>query len=76
MSNESRSKQFLKLISKEDGSRESMIQRVARQIREAGYKKDLYVVTTDSQADAIRKSRRIKGSDRIGNCNLIQILAP
>lgn len=54
LSNESRSKQFLKLISKEDGSRESMIQRVARQIREAGYKKDLYVVTTDSQADAIR----------------------
>ncbi len=54
LSNESRSKQFLKLISKEEGHRESMIQRVARQIKEAGYKKDLYVVTTDSQADAIR----------------------
>ncbi len=54
LSNESRSKQFLKLISKEDGSRESMIQRVARQIRESGHKENLYVVTADSQADAIR----------------------
>ncbi len=56
LSNESRSKQFLKLISKEDGTRESMIQRVVRQIGECKFaeKNDLYVVTAESQADSIR----------------------
>ncbi len=57
LSNESRSKQFLKLLSKADGCRESMIQRTVRQIAETNLspKRDIYVVTTDSQADSIRR---------------------
>ena len=36
LSNETRSKQFLKLLSNGAGETESMVQRVYRQIREAG----------------------------------------
>lgn len=57
LSNESRSKQFLKLLSNGGSARESMIQRVARQIREFGEadEENVYIVTAESQADSIRK---------------------
>ncbi len=56
LSNESRSKQFLKLLTREDGIRESMIQRCVRHIKETGLAsdKDIYIVTAESQADSIR----------------------
>ncbi len=56
LSNESRSKQFLKMLTREDGTRESMIQRCVRHIRENGFvsDKDIYIVTAGSQADSIR----------------------
>ncbi|SDA66440.1 mannose-1-phosphate guanylyltransferase [Lachnospiraceae bacterium G11] len=56
LSNESRSKQFLKLLNRDDGSKESMAQRIVRQIRETINPNDdsLFFVTTESQADSIR----------------------
>ena len=56
LSNESRSKQFLKLLSNGEKARESMVQRVVRQIKESGLIKedDIYIVTAESQADSIR----------------------
>ena len=56
LSNESRSKQFLKLLSNGGNARESMVQRVVRQIKESGSIKedDIYIVTAESQADSIR----------------------
>lgn len=56
LSNESRSKQFLKLLSNKGKNRESMVQRVVRQIKESGAIKDddIYIVTAESQADSIR----------------------
>ncbi len=56
LSNESRSKQFLKLLGNENGTRESMVQRVVRQIQETleTNVSDIYVVTADSQVDVIR----------------------
>lgn len=54
LSNEARSKQFLQLLQNEDGDYESMIQRIYRQICEAGMGEDVYVVTGGAQVDAIR----------------------
>ncbi len=56
LSNESRSKQFLKLLENGENSRESMIQRVVRQIKESVTTNDdgIYIVTAESQADSIR----------------------
>lgn len=54
LSNEARSKQFLQLLQNNNKEHESMIQRVYRQIREAGMGNDVYAVTSSAQADAIR----------------------
>lgn len=54
LSNDARSKQFLKLLPLEGtDERESMVQRVVRQIREAGIEADITVATSVSQRDAI-----------------------
>lgn len=53
LSNDARSKQFLRLLTAPDGSRESMIQRVVRQIRAAHLTDDIVVATGASQKDAI-----------------------
>lgn len=54
LSNESRSKQFLQLLTAPDGSRESMIQRMERQIREAlGDEAEIIIATSQSQYDSI-----------------------
>ena len=45
LSNEIRSKQFLKLLSDGDGGHESMVQRVYRQIVQAGFKTFLVYCT-------------------------------
>lgn len=53
LSNNSRSKQFLPLLSKEDGTMESMVQRVIRQIDEANLTKDITIATNSTQLDII-----------------------
>lgn len=53
LSNDARSKQFLRLLTAPDGTRESMIQRVVRQIKSAGLTDDIVVATGVNQRDAI-----------------------
>ena len=53
LSNEARSKQFLRLLSSPDGSKESMVQRVIRQIKESGLSCPITIATSASQKDAI-----------------------
>lgn len=53
LSNDSRSKQFLKLLESPNGEPESMFQRVIRQIREAGLQDHITVATSLSQKDII-----------------------
>ena len=53
LSNEARSKQFLPLLEKENGGMESMVQRVVRQIKEAGLKADITLATNATQRDII-----------------------
>lgn len=54
LSNDARSKQFLRLLTAPDGSKESMIQRVVRQIRSAGLTDDIVVATGAAQKDSIQ----------------------
>ncbi len=53
LSNDARSKQFLRLLTGPDGEPESMIQRVVRQIRSARLTDDIVVATGVSQYDSI-----------------------
>lgn len=53
LSNNARSKQFLPLLEKQDGSMESMVQRVVRQAREANLTTDITLATNASQLDII-----------------------
>ena len=53
LSNDARSKQFLRLLDAPDGEKESMIQRVARQIKNADLTDDITIATGSSQKDAI-----------------------
>ncbi|BAU26330.1 mannose-1-phosphate guanylyltransferase [Aneurinibacillus soli] len=54
LSNEIRSKIFLKLLQTEDGGRESMIQRICRQLDSAGLLSSTYIVTHQSQFEIMR----------------------
>lgn len=53
LSNESRSKQFLKVLENEKGERESMVQRVWRQIDNAGLREHAYIGTSKAQVEMI-----------------------
>lgn len=53
LSNESRSKQFLPLLSAPNGEKESMVQRVARQIEESGIDCEINLATNLTQKDTI-----------------------
>lgn len=53
LSNNARSKQFLPLLETEDGTMESMVQRVVRQTRLARLTKDITLATNASQLDII-----------------------
>lgn len=55
LSNDSRSKQFLKVLPNEEGASESMIQRIDRQIRKYFPQAKILVTTSESQTDAIRR---------------------
>lgn len=54
LSNEVRSKQFLKILTKEDGSRESMVQRVYRMIKEVDPEATITIATSQSQIPQIK----------------------
>lgn len=54
LSNEVRSKMFLKLLTTEDGSRESMIQRVCRQLNSAGLLQSTYIITRENQIENMK----------------------
>lgn len=54
LSNDVRSKQFIKLFKDENGSYESMVQRVYRQIQTVDSKMDVTIATSKSQVSAIR----------------------
>lgn len=53
LSNNARSKQFLPLLENEDGTMESMVQRVVRQARLANLTEDITLATNASQQDII-----------------------
>lgn len=53
LSNDIRSKQFIKIFHKEDGTLESMVQRVYRQIKEVDNESDVTIATSKSQASSI-----------------------
>lgn len=53
LSNNARSKQFLPLLEKEDGTFESMVQRVVRQSQAANLTTDIILATNASQLDII-----------------------
>ena len=54
LSNEVRSKQFLKILTKEDGTRESMVQRVYRMIKEVDPEATITIATSQSQIPQIK----------------------
>ena len=53
LSNDIRSKQFIKIFKKEDGEYESMVQRVYRQIREVDPEANVTIATSRNQVSAI-----------------------
>lgn len=54
LSNDARSKQFLRILDKEGSSeKESLVQRVMRQIRESGIEADITVATSNTQVDSV-----------------------
>ncbi|MCH5218814.1 MAG: cupin domain-containing protein [Muribaculaceae bacterium] len=53
LSNDARSKQFLKIIPAPDGSMESMIQRVVRQLNHAGLDAPVTIATGANQQDSV-----------------------
>lgn len=53
LSNDIRSKQFIKIFQKEDGEYESMVQRVYRQIRSVDKEATITIATSKSQVSAI-----------------------
>ncbi|AJY74599.1 sugar phosphate nucleotidyltransferase [Paenibacillus beijingensis] len=54
LSNDSRSKQFLKILKSDSGNYESMVQRVLRQLKQNGLAKDSYVTTSKGQYETIQ----------------------
>lgn len=53
LSNNIRSKQFIKIFKREDGSYESMVQRVYRQIKKVDIDATVTIATSKSQVSAI-----------------------
>ncbi len=54
LSNDVRSKQFLKVLVKDDGTRESMVQRMYRMIKDIDFKANVTIATSESQIPQIR----------------------
>lgn len=53
LSNDSRAKQFLKVLENEQAEKESIVQRVFRQLTRVGNKEDLIVTTSASQIEML-----------------------
>ena len=53
LSNDIRSKQFIKIFKTEDGGYESMVQRVYRQLKEVDSKSKITIATSKSQVSII-----------------------
>ncbi|WP_040951882.1 sugar phosphate nucleotidyltransferase [Gorillibacterium massiliense] len=51
LSNESRSKQFLKVLENDNGELESMVQRVWQQLDRSGLRRDAYIATGEGQVE-------------------------
>lgn len=68
LSNDVRSKQFIKLFKDEDGNYESMVQRVFRQIMEVSPESKVTIATSKSQASAIRNQLGDKVSICVEPC--------
>jgi len=64
LSNDVRSKQFIKIFRREDGTYESMVQRVYRQIRQADPTAEVTIATSKTQVSAIRNQL----GDEVGIC--------
>ena len=56
LSNDIRSKQFIKFFKKEDGSYESMVQRVYRQIKKVDTDATVTIATSKTQVSAIQSA--------------------
>ncbi|MEC5271318.1 sugar phosphate nucleotidyltransferase [Caldifermentibacillus hisashii] len=54
LSNDARSKQFLKVLPTKDGALESMVQRVKRQITKHVSDRDIYIATSKSQVEILK----------------------
>ena len=54
LSNEVRSKQFLKIFKKDDGSHESMVQRMYRMIKDEDSKANIVIATSENQVSSIQ----------------------
>ena len=54
LSNDTRSKQFLKVLEGEDGHTESMVQRVWRQLKHTGLSKQATIATSKPQVEILR----------------------
>lgn len=54
LSNDARSKQFLKILKNEEHEYESMVQRVWRQMHNAGLQQDAFITTSKSQFEMIQ----------------------
>ncbi|RXZ83396.1 cupin domain-containing protein [Paenibacillaceae bacterium] len=54
LSNDARSKQFLRILNGPDGERESMVERVWRQLGEAGLQSSAYIATGQAQEEMLR----------------------
>ena len=54
LSNEIRSKQFIKILKKDDGTYESMVERVYRQIKNVEVNSNITIATSESQVPTLR----------------------
>lgn len=54
LSNDTNSKQFLRLLRNDKGEKESMVQRVFRQIKETGIEANIVIATGKSQVESIK----------------------
>ena len=68
LSNDVRSKQFIKLFKNENGKYESMVQRVYRQIQTVNSDMEVTIATSKSQVSAIRNQLGNKASICLEPC--------
>ena len=68
LSNEVRSKQFLKILRDEDGQRESMLQRMYRMIKKVSPNAKIIIATSETQVASIRRQLKEKVEISIEPC--------